>query len=613
MSQQKGIDMKKLLLLLTAVFTLSMNASNPLRFSQIKIQMTSLPTVTNPVGISNVTVTIAGGSPNYTYTLTNPQPIPPIPPIGPTASQTVTFTGVPNLANYNLSVTDNSATNIQATLIIPSLPLSLETATFNYTHPCSAAPTGSINVVTTAPAFFFNNSVNNPACALQLSCTFAGLSPATYFTEAFIVGFAGQFGVSVPLVNLNTPVLITATPTVTTCSEDNGQITIDSITGSAAPYQVALTGPDNQNLVFPTNNTFSNLPAGAYTLTATSAANCIGMLNTSVGGSVGVSVIATPTATTCGEDNGQIAIDSITGSTAPYQVALTGPVNQNLVFPTNNTFSNLPAGAYTLTATSADNCIGMLNTSVGGSVGVSATVTNIEQPTCPGDTDGSITVSATPVGPQLRYTLDAQTKLSTTGSVTFDDLAPGPYMIMVINEATNCSDGTMAIVPQNNPIQFTPEVKRPTCVNVKNGMITLLPADVMGGTAPYTYSIGIDEGFKPVGDSFTDLKPNDYTVTVIDANGCESNSTIVTVEKAERIKILDVFTTPSTFPGFDNGSILIFAQSNAPLWYSIDDANSFQNSPLFEDLSPGQYKIVVNRLGDEKFKCASRTVQVRTS
>ncbi len=60
----KGDDMKKLLLLLTTLFTLTMSASEPLRFASVVVD---LPTVTATQ--ADVTINIEGGTAPYTYTL----------------------------------------------------------------------------------------------------------------------------------------------------------------------------------------------------------------------------------------------------------------------------------------------------------------------------------------------------------------------------------------------------------------------------------------------------------------------------------------------------------------------------------------------------------------
>ncbi len=233
-------------------------------------------------------------------------------------------------------------------------------------------------------------------------------------------------------------------------------------------------------------------------------------------------------------------------------------------------------------------------------------------PTCPGDTDGSITVTATP-GPTtfLKYTLTPGSLeiTSNTGLATFTNLAPNSYTVTVLDTTTSCFDTAMVDVTAIDAIVFSPDSTNPTCRNQKNGTITVLESSIMGGTAPYEYSIGGE--FIPADESFEDLKPDTYIVTVKDANGCLSADVMVIIGKADKIKINNVIVMDATMPM--NGSITIDAEAEGAtmVWYSIDGGATFQYSAVFNDFDLGKYEIVVNELDDATSKCASRTVHVR--
>ncbi len=237
-------------------------------------------------------------------------------------------------------------------------------------------------------------------------------------------------------------------------------------------------------------------------------------------------------------------------------------------------------------------------------------------PTCPGDTDGSITVTATTTsGPMtpLEYTLEPGSLEinSNTGSATFTNLAPDTYMVTVLDTATGCSDTADVDVTAVDAIVFSPDSTNPTCRNQQNGTIALPEGNIIGGTSPYTYSIG--EEFISTDDTFDDLKPDTYTVTVMDFNGCLSAPDMVIISKADRIKINDVIVVDCTMPVFGNGQITILAESDTDLWYSIDDGANFQNMNFFDKLALGKYKIIVNKVNDTESKCASRTVHIRSA
>ncbi len=327
-----------------------------------------------------------------------------------------------------------------------------------------------------------------------------------------------------------------------------------------------------------------------------------------------VEITATPSSTTCGVDNGSIMIDVISGGGGePYTVVLS-PGGQNLEFPAMDTFSMLAPDTYTLTATSKDGCEGSTMVEVGASQGVEITNVQVKEPTCTNFTDGSITVFAqSPVSQELKYILTGQEnreQTSDTGSALFANLGAGFYMIQVIDEVSGCVASTNVELPAISPIKFSPPTVTPvTCKGAANGTILLEESQVMGGTAPYTYSIGTNVGFIPVGDPFRNLEAGTYAVTVKDANGCESNSITVVVEPAAKITICNVRTTPAHCPKND-GTIRVFAESTMPLQYALDDGE-FRKEPFFIRLAPGKYRVIVNREGDNMSECTTCCVKIK--
>ncbi len=123
--------------------------------------------------------------------------------------------------------------------------------------------------------------------------------------------------------------------------------------------------------------------------------------------------------------------------------------------------------------------------------------------------------------------------------------------------------------------------------NGGNGALLISPAN---GTAPYEISI---DG----GDTFTSttlyqgLIAGDYNVIIRDANGCEIQETVVILDCVIEI-LVDIEN--ATSGGADDGSITVTTNGGTPPFtYSIDNGNTFQDDPFFDNLPIGNYSITV--------------------
>ncbi len=97
----------------------------------------------------------------------------------------------------------------------------------------------------------------------------------------------------------------------------------------------------------------------------------------------------------------------------------------------------------------------------------------------------------------------------------------GTYTLTVTNTSTGCSAVSEVIIDSNqeNPTIGSINEMSVSCAEGTDGMIELI--GVSGGEGPYSYSIdGVN--FVPT-NSFTNLVPGAYTITVMDQNGCTSS------------------------------------------------------------------------------------------
>jgi hypothetical protein len=131
---------------------------------------------------------------------------------------------------------------------------------------------------------------------------------------------------------------------------------------------------------------------------------------------------------------------------------------------------------------------------------------------------------------------------------------------------------------------FTASITRVLCDGGNEGGIKLNPA---GGTAPYTALWSNGES----GLSLTDLAPGVYSATVIDANGCNKDTTI-SLEAASTYSI-ETSVTNATCDGAASGSAQVnIVNGTTPpytyLWSTGDTIETLNN------IVAGTYSVTVS-------------------
>jgi hypothetical protein len=177
--------------------------------------------------------------------------------------------------------------------------------------------------------------------------TFTGLGAGAH-TIAVRDANGCVFSTTVTITSSGGPTAIDATPTDAACGANNGAITINDVTGGAAPYEYALDGGGYGN----TTN-FTGLGAGAYTIAVRDANGCVFSTTVTITSSGGPTAInATPTDATCGNNDGSININGVTGGNAPYEYSIDGGG-----YGSTTNFNSLSPGIHTITARDANGCL----------------------------------------------------------------------------------------------------------------------------------------------------------------------------------------------------------------------------------------------------------------
>lgn len=516
---------------------------------------------------------VTGGSPTYSFNINN----------GPYSTNT-TFSGL-GAGTYTIGVIDvNGCTFTKTVTITNTVPPSAINFTTSptacnantgiigitgvtgglapYTFSLNGVPTGSVNgslaaggytltvkdaagctftvqaiVSTVVGPTAANVAVTSAACqnangSATVTSVTGGLGPYQYsfnngpFTAGnFIIGqLAGPknvvvmdangctFTVNFNIGNTASPVSAVASQSNVSCfGGANGSFTLNTA-GGVPSYNYTLT-PSNITSGF---GIFTNLTAQNYTVNVQDAVGCVTTVTLTITQPAPLTLTLTSLPPSCNGGNNGTITASAGGGTGPYQYNLNaGPNQASNIFATNIT-----SGSYNITVIDSKGCSVTTSVTVTQPLPVTVVLTSTNS-NC---TSPNGIASATASGGAGGYTYT----WSPTGgnnSVTNGVMA-GNYTVTVKDQngclgtgqvAVVATPGGTAIITNNTPV---------SCNGFGNGSAT---AGGTGGfTAPLTYSWSNGQTTQTA----VNLIPGNYTVTVTDAFGCKSNTTVVITQPA---------------------------------------------------------------------------------
>jgi len=259
----------------------------------------------------------------------------------------------------------------------------------------------------------------------------------------------------------------------------------------------------------------------------------------------------------CGSSDGAISVTATGGTGAlSYNIGSGGQATGN--------FTSLLAGPYTITITDVNGCTITELVTVGTSGSVaSGFTTSIDQClignsfnfTNTGDTGGGITWTWSFSG----GTPSSSANENPTG-VTWT--IPGQYDVTQTTHLGGCNDtDTLTIEVFEMPF-VTVITTDETCVNLCDGTATANP---LNGNNPYTYEWNTTD----ITQTIIGLCPNNYDVTITDANNCTSiNNGIVNAANPINIDNF-LFTEPSCNGNIDGTITTIASGGCSPITYSL--------------------------------------------
>jgi large repetitive protein len=283
-------------------------------------------------------------------------------------------------------------------------------------------------------------------------------------------------------------------------------------------------------------NPVNNLMAGAQSVTVTSNGSCPVVLTFTLSEPALLTAAVTATNSNCGNANGKVCA-VVAGGTG----ALTSLWSNGVNTLCNN---NILAGAYTFSVTDANGCVAQASGLVNDVAGPVVAITSQTNVSCFGGNNGAATTTIT--GGSGSVTVSWSPANQTTQNVTNFDVG---IKNITVTDAAGCI-GT-ASVQITEPTQLASAVVSSTnvsCFGQSNGGATVL---ANGGTGVYSYS-WLPSG--QINAVLTNVIASSQTVTVTDANGCTSTSSVVVSEPPALVMAASSFSNISCFGG-SNGQI----------------------------------------------------------
>lgn len=306
--------------------------------------------------VGKVIITGLTGTPPYTY-------------LWEDGSTGTTITGL-TADTYNVTVTDASGCEVTKTATVSNAP-QLGIASIQSTSPSCFSGNGTVTITVTggtAP-FYYSGSNGSNLITYANTITFSGFSP----------GISTIVVTDATLCNTQASVYLQAaagfsvlgiSSTNSTCSTSGGTIQVN-LQGEA-PFTYTLVKPDSSTLQFITNlsnQTFSDLDNGTYSVIVSNDTGCFYQKEVSIYTNDKFDLTVYTTGTTCGYNNGTAYVEVGTGFTGVLDFILSKNNVVNIqyidIIQSAVTFNGLTSGTYQLQVRDQDNCSVYTNFSIG--------------------------------------------------------------------------------------------------------------------------------------------------------------------------------------------------------------------------------------------------------
>ncbi|MEM9920934.1 MAG: T9SS type A sorting domain-containing protein [Bacteroidota bacterium] len=469
---------------------------------------------------------------------------------------------------YNVTVTDAEGCTIEG-------EVEIEAGTID----CS-----SLEVEVSAEDVRCNGESNGTATATASG----GTGPYSYLWSddqetATAVGLAaGIYRVTVTDVNnctveeevtVNQPsvLVVSATATNETSAGANDGTATANPMGGSMPYTYNWVGIGS-------TQTVTGLASGTYTVIVTDANGCTAETMVMVmPGQVDCSDFSIEVSgedVQCfGDENGTATVTTQNGQ-FPFTYSWSNGAVDGTIF-------NLAPATYQVTVIDNNNCLLTGEVTIGEPSELTITAVKTDE-TVDGANDG--TATANPSGGTTPYSY-LWSDTYATEIQTVENLAPGIYEVTVTDD-NGCTAVTEVEIEKGtfdcSNLGLDVITVRVTCFGGTDGSATLEPV-----SAADPFVLTWPDGSNDL--SRDDLEAGSYVVTLVDAEGCELEETIVIGEPAPMLVTID--SEDETIAGLEDGkATALVSGGTGPYTY---EWSNMEMTAEIENLAPGMYQVTV--------------------
>ena len=459
----------------------------------------------------------------------------------------------------NASTPDSIALEFSSSLNVPVAGSVLKIDAVRFGYVASAVPptatvtpagpinicSGSSQVLTAGTGTGYSYQWSNASGPIggATSGTYTASATGTYTVKVTSTGGTATSNAVVVTQNPNPGVTVAvtqsncATPTGTATATGTGGTGTLTYTWSPSGSGATLTGK----------------PAGLYTVTVTDTKGCTATASKTITNpNAPTASLGSSTPPTCSySTNGQATITASGGSGSGYTYTWNAGAN-------TATRNDLAGGtAYTVTVKDGLSCAATatVNVNLTAPAALAPTQSNVNAVKCKGGNNGTATLSTTGGTPNYTYNWGG----GTTGAAQ-TALTAKTYQVTV-TDSKSCTATTSVVIGE-------PAAALSATTSKTNTTATALP---VGGTSPYTYTWSTSPAQNTA--TATGLAKGTYTVTVKDANLCNTTATVTVLGPNSIETISAGITTLNVYPNPSNGvfNLEVSLKDASDLTISVSD------------------------------------------
>lgn len=343
------------------------------------------------------------------------------------------------------------------------------------------------------------------------SADFCGLGAGTYTfratDESGCQSSSSSFTITAPFAIS----LSSGASTAASCPDSEDGVRVIVWSGGTGDVDFSLADDGSYEIEGGASNVIITAAPGPYTIYAQDAQGCTSSLSFTVPGPEPIVISPILDLPSCpGDEDGAISVTAAGGNSG-FSYSLNGGAVQ-----ADGNFAGLAAGTYVLTATDGAGCVANLEVALNDPQAVGANVLS-SQISCFGQTDGSLVITGTGGAGPYQYSINGGDSQS---SGVFNGLSAGVYSVTV-TDANGCvftaAQGGEVIEPA--VLAASANVENISCNGLNDGVLTVTTT---GGTGPFSYSL--NGGPLTASNDFDGLDVGSYTVTITDAEGCQTEA-----------------------------------------------------------------------------------------